>query len=141
VRLVINELRLDPSGFVEIFNASNQTLDLSHFAVTTGADEPNWAAMCVLSGSLEPNAYREVTSGSDCRGASPCDTGCAWTFIGGDRAYVLYAEQQTFDEVVDDRIYPSNLTVAIGQSYAATSDGSSTFAPREQSPGMTNAQE
>jgi hypothetical protein len=140
-RLVINEMRLNPSGFVEIYNASNQTLDLTHFAVTTGTDEPNWAAACVLSGSLAPAGCLEVTSGSACRGQTSCIKDCTWTLSVGDRAYVLYAEQQTFDQIIDDRTYPSNVTVAIGQSYSATSDGSSTFAPREQSPGLTNGEQ
>lgn len=140
-RLVINEMRLNPSGFIEIYNASNQTLDLTHFAVTTGTDDPNWASACVLSGTLAPGACLEVTSGSECRGQAICIKDCAWTLSAGDRAYVLYAEEQTFDEVLDDRSYPTNVTIAIGQSYSATTDGSSTFAPRDQSPGTTNAQE
>jgi len=140
-RLVVNELRIDPSGFVEIYNASKQALDLTHFALTTGTDDPNWASLCPLSGSLVAGGFLEVTSGETCRGQTSCIKDCPWMLSAGDRAYVLYAEQQTFDEIVDDRVYPSGVTVGIGQSYSATSDGSSTFVPREQSPGVTNGQE
>ena len=138
-RLSINELRTGTAGFVEIYNASSQTVDLTDLYLSHGASEPIWTDTCSLAsaGTLAPGGYVELTTASTCRGVLGCITDCSWSVAAGETVYLLDNNTELL-EIVAERGIPSGLSLTVGKSYAAYPDGSNAFATRGSTPSAPN---
>ncbi len=141
-RIVVNELRGGSGGFVELYNPSDQAFDLSTISITVEASgEPKWTAVCSLAdvGTLEGKAFLEIRSGTSCSEESVCVKQCSEAFELGEKIYILDSNLDG-DGVLIDFLYPSNISPAIGQSYAAKWDGAGEgdFWVTADSPGVSN---
>lgn len=138
-RLSINELRTGTAGFVEIYNASSQAVDLTDLYLSHGASEPIWTDTCSLAsaGTLAPGGYVELTTASTCRGVPGCITDCSWSVAAGETVYLLDNNTKLL-EIIAERGIPSGLSLTVGKSYAAYPDGSNAFATRGSTPSAPN---
>ena len=139
-RLVINELRWGTNGFVEIYNASGKSIDLDSLFLTDGTTEPNYGSVCALgsAGSLGPDEFLEVTGLDSCRGTSACVSQCPWSLESNEMIFLLENQNDLYVELTSRGA--GGVSLAVGQSYSAYPDGTTSFKVLGQTPGASNVE-
>lgn len=138
--VIINELAGTGDDFVELFNASDDTVDLSGFGITdadTGGAVRYASSLRFASGThIEARSYFTIFLEKDCPATV---TPCVRAEFGisqdnGDLITLLDSGNATLAQ----QSYPPAAATS-GSSWARQYDGASEFEVQRRSPGATNA--
>lgn len=136
--LVINELAGSGGDFVELFNASDATFDLTNHGLTDTDDAGiryTTALRFPAGATVAPRGFFTVFLETDCPATvSPCVRGeFGLSQANGDLVTLFAATQET----VVQQALPANAATA-GSSWARAFDGAGAFEVRTRTPGSTN---
>lgn len=145
-RIVINEVKASGGDFVEIYNRSTTTIDISNWGLTGTNDTGGFSApVRFASGTtLAPGAWLLILAGMTSQGGphTACGPGgpssCYYVDFGisqsrGETLRVLRAD----DSIEDEYAYPKN-SHADSLSWGRVPDGTGAFVVTSPTPGAAN---